>query len=153
LKREGDSLTAKDYLEDIRRTSEKLISVTYDIEEVRAQKYSLQSTNFSEKVQSSVIYKNQLDNLMEREKELLKKRGEISDKWWECRALINKIQNPKLVDVLSYYYLRNTRKYKDGERVSLTWDDVAEKMSTSVRTVNRLHGRALQVFRKISKME
>ena len=146
-------MTAKDYLEDIRRTSEKLISVTYDIEEVRAQKYSLQSANFSEKVQSSATYKNQLDNLMEREKELLKKRGEISDKWWECRALINKIQNPKLVDVLSYYYLRNTRKYKDSERVPLTLEDVAEKMSTSVRTVNRLHRRALQVFRKISKME
>lgn len=147
-------MTAREYLQDIRETDRKILAITYDIKEIQAQKDGLKSLELSERVKTSTTYTNQIDNLMEREKKLLNERQKLIDEWWNCRNLINCIKNKELVNVLSYYYLRG--KYKrniNGTRVAMTWEDVAEKMCTSARQIYRLHGEALQQFRKISGMK
>ena len=57
---------------------------------------------------------------------------------WKLDAIdaIRSVEEPRLAEVLELYYI-------DG----LTWEQVAQRMGVDVRTVYRLHGRALLMVR------
>lgn len=135
-------MTAKEYLLDIRKTSKKILAVTYDIAEIQEQKDGLKSIELSERVKVSGTYTNQLDDLIKREDTLLAERKHITDEWWHCRQIIKSIKKQNYADVLRYYYLQNN-----------DWQKVADKMHTVKRNVYFLHGKALQEFRKITGMD
>lgn len=57
---------------------------------------------------------------------------------WKLAAIdaIRAVEEPRLAEVLELYYI-------DG----MTWEQVAQRMGVDVRTVYRLHGRALLMVR------
>ena len=59
----------------------------------------------------------------------------------EMREKIEKVYNPQFIALL-------TDKYLNG----LKFEQIAEKMEVADKTVYRLHGQALQVFRKENNM-
>lgn len=133
-------MTAKEYLLNIKNTSRKLVALGNELEEVRSRKDGLSSITLSDKVKTSAIYQNSLDDLIMQEEEILKEQREARAEWWRCREMIKSIDNPLYSDVLRYYYLLN---YDN-------WDKVAEKLRKSERQTYTIHGNALQEFRKIS---
>ena len=139
-RKRGCRLTAKQYLWEIKNTARKIVALDCELEEIHSQKYGLTSIAVSEKVKKSATYQNSLDDLILREEEILKERQEIKTEWWKCRELIKLIDNPIYSDVLRYYYLLNYD----------SWEKVANKMHKTERAVYKIHGIALQEFRKIT---
>lgn len=133
-------MTAKQYLWEIKNTARKIVALNCELEEIHSQKYGLTSIAVSEKVKKSATYQNSLDDLILREEKILKERQEIKTEWWRCRELIKLIDNPLYSDVLRYYYLLNYD----------SWDKVANRMRKTERAIYKIHGNALQEFRKIS---
>jgi len=133
-------LTAKEYLLSIKNTSKKIVVLNEELATIRADKDNMKSVQISEKVKSSVTYANALDELMDREKEVIQEKRAVYSEWWRCRAWLKKISNREYSDVLRYYYLLNTK----------TWEKVAKKMHVSERRIYKIHGEALEEFRKIT---
>lgn len=137
-------MKARDYLENIRHTDKKILSVKTELASIREQKDGLKSAEMSERVKSSVVYSDTLDSLIVREDKLVGEYQRILSDWWKCRSCILKISNQDRSDVLRYKYLLGY-KYK-------SWDAISEKMHISRRNIFILHGKALEDFRKISGM-
>lgn len=135
-------MTAKEYLTKIKSTSRQLVALGYELEEIRSRKEGLTGITLSEKVKTSVTYSNSLDDLIVQEEEILKELREIRAEWWRCRQMIKAIENQTHSDVLRYYYLLNYD----------SWEKVAERMHRTDRAVYKIHGYALQDFRKISNL-
>ena len=133
-------ITAKEYLLKVKNTSRKLVALGCELEEVRSHKDGLSSVTLSDKVKTSATYQNSLDDLIMQEEEILKEQREVKAEWWRCREMIKKIDNPLYSDVLRYYYLLNYD----------SWDKVANRMHKTERAIYKIHGNALQEFRKIS---
>lgn len=136
-------MTAKEYLWEIKGTSEILVALGNELEKIQGRKEGLSSIVISEKVKSSEIYHNSLDDLIMQEEEILKEQREIRREWWHCRQLIRQIKNKQQSDTLRYFYLLNYD----------TWEDVARKIHVSSRSVYYIYGNALEEFRKISGFE
>lgn len=134
-------MTAKNYLKNIKNISKKIILNAYELENVQSKKYSLQSVQLSEKVQSSQMYKNNIDYLIMQEEEILQERKKLYSDWWNCRKLIKSMKKQEYSDVLRYYYLLNFK----------TWDRVAQKMHLTDREVYKIHSKALKEFQEILK--
>lgn len=133
-------MTAKEYLLQIKDTSKKIVALGCELEEVRSQKDGLSGVALFDKVKTSATYKNSLDDLIMREEEILNEQREVRAEWWRCREMIKAIDNPLYSDVLRYYYLLNYD----------SWDKVANRMHKTERAIYKIHGNALQEFRKIS---
>lgn len=132
-------MTAKEYLNQIKQSNRTVLSKHYELREIRAKKDGLKSIELSERVKTSATYNNVLDEYMQREEQIISELQGLHNEWWKCRELIRSIKNQSYSDVLRYYYLLNN-----------DWQDVADTMHTVKRNIYRLHGRALQEFRKIS---
>lgn len=130
-------MTAKEYLLEIRDTSKKLYDKLCDIAEIRAQKDGLKSIELSDKIKSSATYNSNIDNLLMREEMLLSEYNEIHKSWWLCRERIEQLDNCDFRRVLRHYYLR-----------AKPWEQVAQNLHMSERKTFKLHGLALQEFRK-----
>ncbi len=137
-------LNARDYLEDIKETNKKILSIKTELASIREQKDGLKSVEISERVKSSAIYFDTLDSLLIREDKLTNEYQQILSEWWKCRNYISKISNQDRSDVLRYKYLLGY-KYK-------SWDMISEKTHISKRNIFRIHGEALEDFRKITGM-
>lgn len=134
-------MTAKEYLLKIKDTSSTIIALRYELQEIRSQKSGLKGIDLSEKVRTSATYRNSLDDLIDREEQVLDELREVRKEWWHCRQMIKSIDNQLYSDVLRYYYLLNR-----GD-----WGKISELVRKSERQIYNIHGRALQEFRKISK--
>ena len=137
-------LNARDYLEDIKKTNKKILSIKTELASIREQKDGLKSVEISERVKSSAIYFDTLDSLLIREDKLTNEYQQILSEWWKCRNYISKILNQDRSDVLRYKYLLG---YKNK-----SWDMISEKTHISKRNIFRIHGEALEDFRKITGM-
>ena len=135
-------MTAKEYLEQIKSTPRQLVALGYELEEIRSRKDGLTSIVLSDKVKTSATYHNSLDDLIMQEEEILKEQREIKAEWWKCRQMIRAINNPLYSDVLRYYYLLNYG----------SWEKVANRMHKTERAIYKIHGNALQEFRKLANL-
>lgn len=135
-------MTAKEYLTKIKSTPRRLVALGYELEEIRSQKEGLTGIVLSEKVKTSATYHNSLDDLIVQEEEVLNELREVRAEWWKCRQMIKSIENQTHSDVLRYYYLLNYD----------SWEKVAERMHRTDRAIYKIHGYALQDFRKISNL-
>lgn len=133
-------MTAKEYLLKIKDTPKILVSLGYELQEIRSQKDGLTGIDISEKVKTSATYHNSLDDLIDREEQILNELREVRKEWWHCREMIKQIKCQQQSDVLRYYYLLNYD----------IWDDVAKKIHVSERSVYSIYSNALDEFRKIS---
>lgn len=131
-------MTAKQYLQEIRKTNKKILAILNDLSELRCQRDGLKSVEISEKVQSSKIYMDRNAVFLEREEKLISECKKIEEEWWHCRKMICRIKDQDEQDILRYYYLKCKK-----------WNEVAEKIHISERNVYTIHGRALESFREI----
>ena len=134
-------MTAKEYLEKIKKTSRNISALNDELKEIRSRKNGLKSIEVSERVKTSAIFNNSLDELIDQEEEIIRERRSIHNDWWNCRQIIRQIDNSDYRNVLRYYYLLNKK-----------WNEVAIKIHVSERKVYQLHGYALEEFRKITKL-
>lgn len=134
-------MTAKEYLMQIRKTSRNISGLNDELKEIRSRKEGLKSIEVSERVKTSAIFNNSLDELIDQEEEIVRERRAIHSDWWHCRQIIRQIDNSDYRNVLRYYYLLNKK-----------WEEVANKIHVSERKVYQLHGDALEEFRKITRM-
>lgn len=141
FKKGDEGVTAKEYLEKIKKTSRNISGLNDELKEIRSRKDGLKSIDVSERVKTSAIFNNSLDELIDQEEEIIRERRAIHNDWWSCRQTIRKIENSDYRNVLRYYYLLNKK-----------WDEVAMKIHVSERKVYQLHGHALEEFRKITKL-
>ena len=81
-------MNARDYLEDIKKTNKKILSIKTELASIREQKDGLKSVEISERVKSSAIYFDTLDSLLIREDKLTNEYQQILSEWWKCRNYI-----------------------------------------------------------------
>lgn len=127
----------------IKDTSRKLVALGYELEGVRSQKDGIFGTTLSDKVKTSTIYRNSLNDLIMREEAILREQREIRNEWWKCREMIHQIKSSEQSDTLRYYYLRNYG----------SWAEVARRIHVSERSVYSVYKNALEEFKKISGLE
>lgn len=133
-------MTAKEYLEKIKDTPKMLVSLNYELQEIRSQKNGLKGIDLSEKVKTSATYRNSLDDLIDHEEQVLSELRDVRKEWWRCREMIKSIDNQLYSDVLRYYYLLNADN----------WEKVAKKVHVSRSSVFSAYDNALEKFKEIS---
>lgn len=74
----------------------------------------------------------------------------LVDKRQEINALIDSVSDLQEMRVLRLFYIGLWDK-EEGSTQYLTWSEIAKKMRTSERTVQRIHGSALQTIERILK--
>lgn len=133
-------MTAKEYLLSVKSTSKSIVALNAELKVIKSRKDGLKSIEISEKVKSSITYSNLVDELIDQEEKVIRELKVLHNEWWVCRQYINQISDSDYRDVLRYYYLLNVK----------TWEMVAKKMHISERNLFRIHGGALEEFRKIT---
>lgn len=132
-------MTAKEYLISVKNTSKKILMLKEELAALQAKKENLRSVQISEKIKASPAFIDSLDAILDNEESIIREYKAVQDEWLRCRALLKKLSNTDHSNVLKYYYLLNKK-----------WNVVARKMHYSERRIYKLHGEALNEFRKIS---
>lgn len=133
-------MTAKEYLNRVRRQNYILKQTEKEMNEVRADILTLRASSLSEHVSGS---KNSdtADKYIRLEKYMEKVNAEwdkLIDMRNAAKALIHAMPNPAQQAVL---YAR----YINGQR----WEDIAIDMHYSWKGIFKLHGQALRVFDRL----
>ncbi len=136
MQRNGEK---KLWLWQYRNCIEREKEITLRIEKIRNELAGLKAISYSGMPASGTTHdlSDGMVRLMEEEEKLLEERKKAGRTW---RQIQTAITSPKLgryqTDVLF-------RRYIQG----MAWDDIAEEMGTSLRTVYRIHGEALEKIR------
>ena len=136
-------MTAKEYLQQA-RTLDLLINVKQDeLYALRLTATSVSSPVLGDKVKSGSINSAMqiVDKIIALQELINSEVDRLVDLKAEIHEKIEKVYNPQLIVVL-------TDKYING----FTLEQIAERMGVAHKTVYRLHGQALQVFRKENNM-
>lgn len=136
-------MTAKDYLNRVRRQNYILKQTEKEMNEVRADILTLRASSLSEHVSGS---KNSdtADKYIRLEKYMEKVNAEwdkLIDMRMEAKAMIKALPDPQQQAVLYARYINCKR-----------WEDIASDMGYSWQGVFKLHGRAMQSFEHMNKM-
>jgi DNA-directed RNA polymerase specialized sigma subunit len=131
-------LTAKQYLRQAYRIDELIKSNKKELNELHELSISLPATDYSkERVQSSASNDARFTSIVEKIDELERVIKEDNERLLslklEIRNVINEVTDFEERLLLKLRYLN-----------FLTWEQVCDEMHVSKRTVDRIHGRALQ---------
>lgn len=136
-------MTAKEYLNQARTLDMLINSRQNELYKLRLMAKSVSSPKLGEKVKSgggnnamSVV-----DKIIDLQQQINAEIDRLVDLKAEIHSKIEKVYNPQFIALL-------TDKYLNG----LKFEQIAEKMEVADKTVYRLHGQALQVFRKENNM-
>ena len=134
-----DRLNAKEYLNQI-RDLDTLIDVKCKTRaqlEIKAQQVS--SPELKERVLSSGTsgFAQTVDKIVDLDNEISQQIDDLLKLQSDAINKINQLSDKKHIAILTEYYLNQE-----------TWERVADIMKLSVRHIHRLHGKALQEFRK-----
>lgn len=138
-----DNLTAKEYLQQA-RSLDMLINAKQDeLYALRLTATSVFSPALGDKVKSGGTNNTMqiVDKIIALQETINREIDRLVDLKAEMREKIARVYNPQLIAVL-------TDKYING----FTLEQIAERMDVAHKTVYRLHGQALQVFRKENNM-
>ena len=136
-------MTAKEYLQQA-RTLDLLINAKQDeLYALRLTATSVSSPVLGDKVKSGSTNNTMqiVDKIIALQETINREIDRLVDLKAEMREKIARVYNPQLIAVL-------TDKYING----FTLEQIAERMDVAHKTVYRLHGQALQVFRKENNM-
>lgn len=136
-------MTAKEYLQQA-RTLDLLINAKQDeLYALRLTATSVSSPVLGDKVKSGSTNNAMqiVDKIIALQELINSEVDRLVDLKAEIHEKIEKVYNPQLIVVL-------TDKYING----FTLEQIAERMGVAHKTVYRLHGQALQVFRKENNM-
>lgn len=127
-------MTAKEFLRRARSVDRRVDEATERVERIRARLEAGRMSSITGMPRGgSSDWTQTADRLIELEQRVNAQVREMVR--WKLDAIdaIRSVGEPRLAEVLELYYI-------DG----FTWEQVAQRMGVDVRTVFRLHGRALQ---------
>lgn len=132
-------MTAKEYLQQAYRLNELIDSDAQELERLRELASKIGGSNFSERVQTS---KNADPPFVKYLGDIIEMEGKLQKELCELVVLKKRILSSleKMADrderlLLTYRYMDN-----------VSWEEIAENLSVSMRTVHRIHSSALQKF-------
>lgn len=137
-------MTAKEYLEQIPKLDRLINSKLTELSRLKLNAASLCSVPLFDKVCSGGVNNSMstVEKIIDLEKIIKKEIDELIDLKSEIHKKIKCVYNFNLTTVL-------VDKYING----FTFEQIAERMNVSQRTVLRWHGIALQIFRKETGMK
>lgn len=131
-------MTVKDYLYSV-RVSDKLIKTKeHELSKLRLNIAQV-SVKQNEPVKTSGVNDPMriVDRIADLQDEINREIDNLVRLKTEIRSKINALDDYRYIAILTEYYINCQR-----------WEDIAESMEMSVRHTLRLHGEALQAFRK-----
>ncbi len=132
-------MTAKEYLKQARNLDALINSHIREKEELQHMAYSISSPSLGERVQTSrnadAPYVRTLEKIMLLEDRITAEIDRLVNLKTEMLAAIEDMENTEEKLLLKY-------RCFEGR----TWEEIAVRMSVSIRTVHRIHGLALQNF-------
>ncbi|MCD8365250.1 MAG: flagellar biosynthesis protein FliA [Clostridiales bacterium] len=132
-------MTAKEYLKQARNLDALINSHIREKEDLQHMAYSISSPSLGERVQTSrnadAPYVRTLEKIMLLEDRITAEIDRLVNLKTEMLAAIEDMENTEEKLLLKY-------RYFEGH----TWEEIAVRMSVSIRTVHRIHGSALQNF-------
>lgn len=136
-------MTAKEYLQQA-RTLDLLINAKQDeLYALRLTATSVSSPTLGDKVKSGSANNAMqiVDKIIALQEVINREIDRLVDLKTEIHNRIEKVYNPSFIALL-------TDKYING----FTLEQIAERMNVADKTIYRMHGQALQVFRKENDM-
>lgn len=137
-------MTVKEYLQQIYIIHRKVNRLNEQCEQLRSDLYSIGSPSGkmdADKVQTSLSGDTMLRLIAKvdkAERNLQREKERLIDTQTEIISQINRMTNENQKDVLSKRYIEFSR-----------WEQIAVDMNITVRHVYRIHGAALQAFKKM----
>jgi len=132
-------MTAKEYLMQAYRLNELIDSDTEELEHLRELAGRISGSDFSERVQCSRSteppFVKYLGDIIEMEQKIHKELCQLVVLKKQVSGSIEKVSDREERLLLTYRYLNNC-----------TWEEIAEKLHVSNRTVHRIHASALKNF-------
>lgn len=132
-------MTAKEYLMQAYRLNELIDSDTEELEHLRELVGRISGSDFSECVQCSrntePPFEKYLSDIIEMEQKIHKELCQLVVLKKQVSGSIGKVSDREERLLLTYRYLNNC-----------TWEEIAEKLHVSNRTVHRIHASALKNF-------
>lgn len=136
-------MTAKEYLNQAKTLDVLINAKQNELYALRLTATSVSSPKLGDKVKSGSTNSAMqiVDKIIALQETINEEIDRLVDLKAEMREKIEKVYNPQFIALL-------TDKYLNG----LKFEQIAEKMEVADKTVYRLHGQALQVFRKENNM-
>lgn len=130
-------MAAKQYLQQIYRCNELIQENLEEMENLRVMSTSIASPDLTkQKVSSTKSFEapfvNAVNRLVDLERLTDAKMAELLDLRMEIRETISLVEDAKQILVLRYRYIE-----------FMKWEDIAEKMDYSLKSVYRIHSAAL----------
>ena len=141
-------MTAKEYLRQAYRLNELIDSRITELERLRDYSTRLTSCSFEgERVSKSrsteAPFARIIEKIVDLEKVINRDIDRYVDLKTEMNAAIDRVSNVDERLLLRYRYLkRRSRRYLNN----YSWDDIAQLLNVSGRTVHRIHSSALYNF-------
>ncbi len=128
---------AKRYLQQTFKINEMINSKIEELKELRILSTSLPGTDFSqERVQKTKLHDAKFTkyvvSIVDLEKKIDEEMADLMELKMEIREKIHQVEHPNRRIVLQYRYINFFK-----------WEEIAEKMSYSVKQIHRIHRDAL----------
>lgn len=143
MQSEADGMTAKEYLQQVRKKEAIISRLYYDKKNLHEMLYSIGGIQEGEKVQTSLNpdkFGSIYAKIAEKEDMIAKKIEELIDFKMKVADEISMLSNPKYVEILHKRYIQ-----------FFSFEQIAVDMGYSYRYIVKIHGYALQEFDKIRK--
>ncbi len=136
-------MAAKQYLQQIYRCNELIQENIAEIENLRAMATSIASPDFtkvkvSQTRNADAPFVNAVNKLVDLEKATDVKMAELLELRMEVRETVSLVGDAKQILILRYRYID-----------FMKWEDIAEKMDYSLKSVHRIHSAALNAVADI----
>lgn len=139
-------MDSKQYLKQIYRLNELIESDVQELDKLRDLASSISSPQISDMPHSAsrnieAPFVKYVGRIVEMEQKINAEIDRYVDLRTEIRTTINELKNNDEKLLLRYRYI-----------LFMTWEEVAEKLNVSMRTVHRIHGSALKNLKVPKKM-
>ena len=132
-------MTAKEYLKQAYRLNERIDAHIRELEELRNMSTRIQGASYEEHFSGTrntdAPFVKLIGKIMDMEVRINSEIGCLMDLKVEMDKAIEKVEDIEEQLLLRYRYIDN-----------MTWDDIANRLCVSSRTVHRIHSAALQRF-------
>lgn len=135
-------MIAREYLMQVKGLESEIQAKNRLLKKLKEKSVSLTSPKYGDKIQSSRYNSDLIEKIVDLENDIKNRNTQLLDKITEVNKRIECVRNPLLIAVLTDRYI-NFR----------SWEQIAESMNKSDRTVRVWHGQALQIFRRETGMK
>lgn len=134
-------MTAKEYLYQAKNLDDYINSKTVELSQLRSKIRNISAVKYdgiNVKSSNRHDFTDAVDSLIKLENNINKDIDRLVDLKAEIARMIDQLNDNRYKAVLTRYYLNNEK-----------FDDIARDMKYSFRQITRLHGYALEEFRKV----